>query len=177
MNHRSWSCGSILLQARINMLHLRLWKIVNQIMTKSRLVSWLWKKNWSTRPTTVRLCSLFSHMYVRTSFCASVPKTSKSSDYHCRLYAGWVDHWWLLSWIFRVKVHENSFCLLSMKNWVNAIWQQGSSTNCFLAHNLLPLIVFKFTLVLVARNIIESHLRPLNCSIFCKYHLSFIFKI
>ena len=47
------------------------------------------------------------HPYVRMSFCPSVrssvrPKISKSSDNHCRpdLWAGRVDHWWLLSSFF-----------------------------------------------------------------------------
>ena len=51
---------------------------------------------WSTRPTTV---PAGSDHYFHTA-CPSVrPKTSESSDNHCRpgLWAGRVDHWWLLS--------------------------------------------------------------------------------
>ena len=57
---------------------------------------------WSTRPTTI---PAGSDHYFHTE-CPSVrtsvhPKTSKSSDNHCRpgLGAGRVDHWWLLSCI------------------------------------------------------------------------------
>ena len=61
----------------------------------------LLKLNWSKRPTTVPASS--DH-YFHTE-CPSVrPKTSKSSDNHCRpgLWAGRVDHWWLLFCIFCV---------------------------------------------------------------------------
>ena len=56
---------------------------------------------WSTRPTTV---PAGSDHYFHTE-CPSVhPKTSKSSDNHCLsgLWAGQVDHWWLLSCSSRI---------------------------------------------------------------------------
>ena len=71
--------------------------------------------NWSTRPTTVPalVITIFTQSVrqsVRTSVLPSVrpyirSKTSKSSDNHCRpgLWAGRVDHWWLLSCIFLIS--------------------------------------------------------------------------
>ena len=61
---------------------------------------------WSTRPTTAPAGS--DHYF--HSECPSVrPKTSKSSDNHCRpgLCSGRVDHWWLLSCIlyFFLYIH------------------------------------------------------------------------
>ena len=54
---------------------------------------------WSTRPTTVPAGS--DHYF--HAECPSVhPKTSKSRHNHCRprLWAGRVDHWWLLSFSY-----------------------------------------------------------------------------
>ena len=60
--------------------------------------------NWSTRPTTVPAGSDHYFHTVRLSIRLSIRpyirhKTSKSSDNHCLLglWAGQVDHWWLLS--------------------------------------------------------------------------------
>ena len=69
---------------------------------------------WSTKPTTVPAGS--DHYFTE---CPSVrPKTSKSSDNHCRpgLWAGQVDHWWLLSCGYSFKCSRGTFLDLLPSN-------------------------------------------------------------
>ena len=69
--------------------------------------------NWSTRPTTA---PAGSDHYFHTLCPSARSKTSKSSDNHYRpgLWAGRVDHWWLLSCNFYLLLnisiiyHEHS---------------------------------------------------------------------
>ena len=70
---------------------------------------------WSTRPTRV---SAGSDNYFHTSFFVRSyvrRKTSKSNKIHCRLglWAGCVDHWWLLSCTTFAQVHSRTFVTLN----------------------------------------------------------------
>ena len=72
------------------------WIIDSECYFKRTPGPWVNKIYWSTRPTTV---PAGSDHYFYTE-CPSVrPKTSKSRGNHGRpgLWAGRVDHWWLLS--------------------------------------------------------------------------------
>ena len=90
------------------------------------------KMYWSTRPTTI---PAGSDHYFHT-YCPSVPKVQNQDywffnnhcDNHCRpgLWAGRVDHWWLLSdfWYFRSKVN-------AVKNVSNYFFTPPITTKAF----------------------------------------------
>ena len=109
---------------------------------------------WSTRPTTV---PAGSDHYFHTE-CPSVrPKTSKSSYNHCRqgLWAGRVDHWWLLSCFYLFySLGLSDFSSYITFHWLK--WKQVGKYSKYLKH--------------------ESHCYTIQCSIIVYVHKCFLLR-